>query len=187
MKRSIIMTLTLLLLGVNAFASGGKTAFVDTQAVFDKTKLGKKYQGVIREYYESRKKILDIDAEEIQKMQEEYRKQVQAQALNEKARKEKEETIGKKMNEFEKKRSEYSGEIDKKRDELSNDFNRVLMDVLKDIAKKEKASVVLNKSIDLLGKTEVPSVLYADPDLDITDKVILEMDKRQEAKEKESK
>jgi len=37
-----------------------------------------------------------MDAEDIQKMQEEYRKQVQAQALNEKARKEKEETLSKK-------------------------------------------------------------------------------------------
>ncbi len=36
------MTLALLLLCGNALASGGKTAFVDTQAVYDKTKLGKK-------------------------------------------------------------------------------------------------------------------------------------------------
>lgn len=187
MKRSIIMLLALLLLGTNAFASGGKTAFVDTQAVFDKTKLGKKYQGIIREYYESRKKILDMDADDIQKMQDEYRKQVQAQALNEKARKEKEETLSKKMNDFEKKRSDYSAEIDKKRDELSNDFNQVMKAVMKDIAKKEKASMIMNKSIDILGKTEVPSVLYADEDLDLTDRVIAEMDKRQDSKEKESK
>lgn len=187
MKRCIIMTLALLLLAGNVFASGGKFAFVDTQAVFDKTKLGKKYQGIIREYYENRKKILDADAEEIQKVQEEYRKQVQAEALNEKARKEKEETISKKINDFEKKRTDYSTEIDKKRDELSGDFNQIMKSVMKDIAKKEKASLILNKSIDILGRTEVPSVLYADDELDLTDKVIVEMDKRQEAKEKETK
>lgn len=186
-KRSIIMLLTLLLLGASAFAAGGKTAVVDTQAVFDKTKLGKKYQGIIREYYENRKKILDQEADDIQTMQEQYRKQLQAQALNEKARKEKEETLSKKINDFEKKRSEYSAEIEKKREDLFSDFNQVMKSVMKDIAKKEKASMIVNKSIDILGKTEVPSVLYADEDLDLTAQVITEMDKRQESREKESK
>ncbi len=181
MKKLLFVISAMFVLSGSAFASGGKTVYVDTQAVFDKTKLGKKYQGIIREYYESRKKILDMDAEEIQKMQEDYRKQ--SSVLNEKARKEKEETIGRKMGEFDKKRSEFSNEIDKKREELSNDFNQSLMSVLKDIAKKEKASVILNKSIDILGKTEVPSVLYADEDLNLTEKVIVEMDKKQEAKE----
>lgn len=181
MKRMIVMLSAMLVLSGSAFAAGKKIAYVDTQSVFDKTKLGKKYQGIIREYYDSRKKILDMDAEEIQKMQEEYRKQ--SSVLNEKARKEKEETIGRKISEFEKKRSEFSGEIDKKRDELSIDFNKIMMEVLKDLAKKEKASVILNKTIDIVGKTEVPSVLYADEDLDITEKVITEMDKRQDARE----
>ena len=62
---SAVMLLTLA--SSAAVAAGGKTAYVDTQAVFDKAKLGKKYQGIVREYYESRKKILDLDAEEIQK------------------------------------------------------------------------------------------------------------------------
>lgn len=181
MKKIVIMLSALFVLAGSAFAAGGKTAYVDTQAVFDKTKLGKKYQGIIREYYESRKKILDMDAEEIQKMQEDYRKQ--SSVLNEKARKEKEETISRKIGEFEKKRAEFGGEIDKKRDELSVDFNKDLMAVLKDLAKKEKASVILNKTIDIVGKTEVPSVLYADEDLDLTEKVIVEMDKKQEGKE----
>lgn len=182
-KKIVVIFLLLFVLCAHAFAAGGKTMYVETQVVFDKTKLGKKYQGIIREYYESRKKILDIDAEEIQKLQEEYRKQVQASALNDKARKEKEETLSRKISEFDKKRSEFTAEIDKKRDELSVDFNQVMKDVLKDLAKKEKASLILNRSIDIMGKSEIPSVLYADEDLDITDKVVVEMDKKQEAKE----
>jgi Skp family chaperone for outer membrane proteins len=49
--------------------------------------------------------------------------------------------------------------------------------VLKELAKKEKASMVLNKTINILSKAEVPSVLYADEDLDLTEKVVAEMDK----------
>jgi outer membrane protein len=169
-------------IAVSAMAAGGKIAYVDSQGVFDKTKLGKKYQGIVREYYDSRKKILDMDAEEIQKLQEDYGKQKQAKLLSEKAQKEKEESIRTKINEFDKKRNEFSGEISKKNEELSNEFNQQMVVVLKEIAKKEKASMVLNKTINILSKAEVPSVLYADEDLDLTEKVIAEMDKKDEVK-----
>jgi outer membrane protein len=174
--------ITLSMLSTAAMAAGGKIAYVDTQTVFDKTKLGKKYQGIVREYYESRKKILDMDAEEIQKLQEEYGKQKQAKLLNEKAQKEKEETISRKINDFEKKRNEFSGEIGKKNEELSNEFNQQMVVVLKEIAKREKASLVLNKTISVMSKAEVPSVLYADEDLDLTEKVVAEMDKKDDTK-----
>jgi outer membrane protein len=182
MKKILLLVVALSLIAASAMASGGKIAYVDTQAVFDKTKLGKKYQGVVREYYESRKKILDMDAEEIQKLQEDYNKQKQAKLLNDKAQKEKEETISRKINEFEKKRSEFSNEISKKNEELSNEFNQQMVTVLKDLAKKEKVSLVLNKTINIMSKAEVPSVLYADEDLDMTDKVVVEMDKKEEVK-----
>ncbi len=182
--KKIVLLIVVLMAGLtsNVMASGGKIAYVDSQAVFDKTKLGKKYQGIVREYYESRKKILDMDADDIQKMQEEYAKQKQGKMLNEKAQREKEETISRKINEFQKKRDEFSGEISKKNEELSNEFNQQMIVVLKDIAKKEKVSLVLNKTINILSKAEVPSVMYADEDLDLTDKVIAELDKKEEPK-----
>ncbi len=172
----------MMLVTVHAYASSGKAAFVDTQTVFDRTKLGKKYQSVVREYYESRKKILDLDADEIQKLQDDYNKQKQAKMLNEKAQKEKEETVNRKISEFQKKRDEFSNEISKKNEELSSEFNQQLMAVLKDVAKREKISLVLNKTINILTKAEVPAVLYADDDLDLTEKVIAELDKKEEVK-----
>jgi outer membrane protein len=183
MKKIVFLIAALFFLAASALAAGNKIAFVDTQTVFDKTKLGKKYQGIVREYYESRKKILDMDAEEIQKLQEDYSKQKQAKLLNDKAQREKEETISRKINEFQKKREEFSGEISKKNEELSNDFNQQMVVILKDIAKKEKVSLVLTKTINVLSKAEVPSVLYGEEDLDLTDKVIVEMDKKEDVKQ----
>jgi len=182
MKRIVLLFAAMCLLATTAMAAGGKIAYVDTQTVFDKTKLGKKYQGVVREYYESRKKILDLDAEEIQKLQDDYNKQKQAKLLNEKAQKEKEETLNRKISDFQKKRDEFSGEIGKKNEELSNEFNQQMVLVLKDIVKREKCSMVLNKTINVLSKAEVPAVLYADDDLDLTAKVVVEMDKKEEEK-----
>ncbi len=180
MKKVLVMVVALLAAASVAFAAGGKVAFIDTQVVFDKTKLGKKYQGVLREYFESRKKILDLDADEIQKLREDYQKQ--SAVLKPEARKEKEESIGKKINDFEKKRSEFNGELSKKNEELSTEFNQVMMDILKDMAKKEKISLVLNRTINVAQKGEVPAVLYGDEDLDLTDKMIVEMDKKYDDK-----
>ncbi len=178
MKKRILLTgMMLFILAASAMAAGGKIAYVDTQTVFDKSTLGKKYQGIVREYYESRKKILDMDADEIQKLQEEYGKQKQAKLLNEKAQKEKEESLNRKVNDFQKKREDFSTEIGKKNEELSNEFNQQMVAVLKEIVKKEKVSLVLNKTINVLSKAEVPSVLYADEELDLTDKVVAELDK----------
>jgi len=161
-------------------AAGEKIAYVDSQAVFDKAKLGKKYQNVVREYFESRKKILDQDADEIQKLQEDFKKQ--AKVLSEKAQKGKEEILNRKISEFQKRRDDFSGEIGKKNEELSNDFNQQLISALKEIAKREKISLVLNKTITILSKAEVPAVLYADEDLDLTEKAIAEMDKKEDVK-----
>jgi Skp family chaperone for outer membrane proteins len=178
-----VLVVAVALFATNAMAAGGKIAFIDTQTVFDKTKLGKKYQGIVREYYESRKKILDLDADEIQKLQDEYAKQKQGKLLNEKAQKEKEETLNRKINDFQKKRDEFSGEISKKNEELSNEFNQQMVAILKEIAEKEKVSLVLNKTINVLSKAEVPSVLYGDEDMDLTEKVIAEMDKLEKKEE----
>jgi len=45
MKRIILLFVAMLLLSTTAMAAGGKTAYVDTQAVFDKAKLGKNIKG----------------------------------------------------------------------------------------------------------------------------------------------
>jgi outer membrane protein len=180
MKKVLALMVALLFMAPAAYAAGGKMAFVDTQAVFEKTKVGKKYQGVLKEYYESRKKILDIDADEIQKLREDYGKQ--SAVLKPEVRKEKEEAISRKISDFEKKRSDFNNELAKKNEELSTEFNQEMTVILKDLAKKEKISLILNRTINVVSKGEVPSVLYGDDELDLTEKVVVEMDKKFDTK-----
>ena len=178
MKKPLLIFAAIFLIVVSANASGGRIAYFDIQTVFNKTMLGKKYQGIVRGYYESRKKILDMDADEIQKLQEEYNKQKLAKQ-NDPAQKEMEETLKRKISEYEKIRTEFSNEVSKKNEELSNEFNQHVLSVLKDIAKREKLSLILNRTISI-SKIEVQSVAYADKNLDITDKIVGEMDKKEE-------
>jgi hypothetical protein len=41
---------------------------------------------------------------------------------------------------------------------------------------------VLTKTINVLSKAEVPAVLYADEDLDLTDRVIVDLDKKEDVR-----
>jgi Skp family chaperone for outer membrane proteins len=181
MKKPLLIIAAIFLIAVSAHASGGKIAYFDIQTVFNKTVRGRKYQEIERGYYESRKKILDTDADEIQKLQEDYSKLKPAK-LNDPAQREKEETLRRKIAEFEKIRTEFSDEIGKKKEELSNEFNQRVFVVLKDIAKREKLALILNRTISI-SNVEVQSVAYADEDLDITDKIVAEMDKKEDVVE----
>ncbi|MGC1454878.1 MAG: OmpH family outer membrane protein [Nitrospirota bacterium] len=177
MKKLLWIVAVLILIAGSASAYSGKIAYFDIQTVMNKTTLGKKYLGIASGYYESRKRVLDADAEEIQKLQEDYDKQKQAK-MNDPTRKEKEETLNRKIAEFEKIRAEFGDEISKKNMELSNEFNQHVFAVLKDIAKREKLSLILNRTISI-SKVEVQSVVYADEELDITGKIVTEMNKKE--------
>lgn len=178
MKKQLLIVAIIFLIAVSAQASSGKIAYFDVQTVFNKTVLGKKYQGIERGYYESRKKILDADADEIQKLQEDYNKLKPAK-LNDSTQREKEETLSRKIAEFEKIRTEFSKEFNEKKAELSNEFNQQVLVVLKDIAKREKLSLILTKTISI-SNVEIQSVAYGEQDFDLTDKIVAEMDKKEE-------
>jgi hypothetical protein len=57
-----------------------------------------------------------------------------------------------------------------------------MMAILKDMAKREKVGMILNRTISVMSKGEIPAVLYGDEDLDLTEKVIVEMDKKFDTK-----
>ena len=48
MKKSLLIVIAIFLIAVSAHASSGKIAYFDIQTVFNKTMLGKKYQGIVR-------------------------------------------------------------------------------------------------------------------------------------------
>ncbi len=181
MKKVLLAVSLISLIASSALASGGKIAYVDTQKVFEKTNLGKKYQGTIREYFESRKKLVDEQKLEIQKMQDEYIRQKQGKLISEKALEDKKESIGREMNELDKRMNEFNTEIEKKRDGLLDDFGQKMTAVIKSIAKKEKISIVLSRAISIQS-AGTALVIYGDDDLDLTDAVIADLNKKEDAK-----
>lgn len=175
MKKILIATLAIGLITAEAsavYAASERIAYVDAETVFDRTKLGRKYQGIVRQYFESRKRILDLDADEINKRREDYAKQ--KNLMQERTRKEKEEVIARLIDEFSKKRNQFNDEISAKNTELTNEFNQEINRVLAGMKQRGYTIILLHSSF--VAQLELRQPEDKGSEVDLTDKVIAEMD-----------
>jgi len=167
--RSVIAIITLAL-AMSPLAGAGelKIATVDRVKVTKECQAGKKATATLQEYAKVRQKVVASEEADLVKMSEDYSKQ--AAVLSPEARKDKEETFNQKRVAFQRRSTELEREVQDKRQELAMIFNQQLDDVVKAIAEKEKFSLVLDSSPGT-------QTLYSNSAIDITDRVIKEMDK----------
>ena len=149
-----------------------KIGVVEPQKVLDGTKSGKKIKDSLADYVKSRQKIIDMEEEDLKKLEEEVVKQ--GSVLSAEAKKDKEESFRRKMVEYQRKVSQLNQEVQTKKKEVLDEFNKNLEQVIKGIAEKEKLSLVVEKSDNGAGAL----VIYYSPSLDLTDRVIKELDSK---------
>lgn len=158
------------------FISGGevngaesKIGYINAIKIFETTKSGKKAKGVLEEYIKARQKIVDQEEDEIKKLEEELTRQ--GSVLSGEAKKEKETTFQKKLAAYQKKAVDLNREIQEKKAEVLKEFNKSLEEVVKKTAEKEGYQIVLDKNPD------IGTVVYVAESLDLSSKIIEEMDK----------
>jgi outer membrane protein len=157
--------------GTSVMAAEMKIGVIEPQKVLDGTKAGKKIKDTLQEYVKSRQKIIDLEEEELKKMEEDLVKQ--SAVLSAEAKKEKEETFRRKMGEYQRKVSQLNQEVQTRKKEVLEDFNKTLELIVRNIADREKLSLVVEKGDNGAGAL----VIYSHPSLDFTDRVIKELDK----------
>jgi len=167
----IMVAILALTFGGPAVAADLKIGVLEPQKVLDATKNGKKIKDSLQEYVKSRQKIIDLEEEELKRIEEDLVKQ--SAVLSADAKKEKEESFRKRMMEYQRKVGQLNQEVQSKKKEVLEDFNKSLEQVVKGIADKEKLSLVVEKGDNGAGAL----VVYSHPSLDITDRVIKELDK----------
>lgn len=157
--------------GQPVWAAELKIGVLEPQKVLDGTRNGKKIKDALAEYVKSRQRIIDLEEEDLKKMEEELVKQ--GSVLSGEAKKEKEETFRKRMVEYQRKVTQFNQEVQSKKKEVLEEFNKSLEQVVKGIADKEKLTLVVEKGDNGAGAL----IVYSHPSLDITDRVIKELDK----------
>lgn len=154
-----------------AWAVELKIGVIEPQKVLDGTKNGKKIKDSLAEYVKSRQRIIDLEEEDLKKMEEDLVKQ--GSVLSGEAKKEKEEAFRKRMVEYQRKVTQFNQEVQSKKKEVLDEFNKSLEQIIKGIADKEKLSLVVEKGDNGAGAL----IIYSHPSLDLTDRVIKELDK----------
>jgi outer membrane protein len=154
-------------------AEGPKLAFIDTQKVFDQSKVGKKAKGLLEEFVKSRQKIIDLEESEIKELEDSLVKQ--ESVLSPEAKRAKQEDLQRKLMAYQKRATDLNREIQDKKAEVLNDFHVQLQGVVKKVAERDGFTMVFDKGAG--GPADLAAVLYAKDSLSITDKVLAELDK----------
>jgi outer membrane protein len=159
-----------LVCGAPALAVELKIGVIEPQKVLDQTKSGKKIKDSLQEYVKTRQKLIDMEEEELKKMEEDLVKQ--GAVLSAEAKKEKEEKFRQKMVEYQRKVQQLNQEVQARKKETLDEFNKGLEQVIRGIADREKIALVVEKGDNGAGAL----IIYSHPSLDLTDRVIKELD-----------
>lgn len=149
-------------------AEEAKIGFIDVQRVLDESLKGKQVKDQLNEYVQSRQKIVDIEESELKDLQDELTKQ--GAVLSPSAKQEKEEQFQKKFMDYQKKVSELQKEIQQRRTEKLEEFNTELEKIARAMGEKEHYSMILTN-------LDVNIIIYSNPSLNLTERVIKELDK----------
>ncbi len=168
---ALLLTFLLPLMLVSANAAEFKMGVIDSQAVLEKSKGGKKVIDTLNEYAMARQKLLAKDEEELRTNQ----KQLQDQALkmSEAEKKEKDAQLQTKFQNYQKHRQEFSMEIQKKNKELLDEYAKKISATTQTLAEKGGISLVVEKGSEQVMKI----VIYHKDTIDLTEQVIKELDR----------
>jgi len=150
-------------------ADPSRIGYVDAQKVLDDTKAGKKAKADMEEFVKSRQKIIDIDEADIKQLQDDLARQTAV--LSPDARREKEDTLQRKVMEYQKRATELNKEVQSKKKEVLDNFNKDLEGVVKKVAEQGGYVMILDRN------AEGGVMLYAKDSLDLTGAVVKEFEK----------
>jgi outer membrane protein len=168
----ILIGMLVLALRVPAWAEDLKVAVVEPQKVLEDTKAGKKIKDSLAEYVQTRQRLLDSEAADLKKIEEDLTKQ--GATLSPAAKQEKETVLRQKVVAYQRRVQELEVEVRAKKTEMLSGFTKTIEQVVKEIAEKEKIFLVLDKG----GNGADTLVIFNNPAVDLTDRVIKEVDSR---------
>lgn len=155
-----------------AAAADFKMGVVDPQAVLEKSRAGRRALDALKEYANTRQKLLASDDEELKNLEKQIREQ--ESNLSESQKREKQGQFRTKFQDFQKKAQEFQQEFTVKQKELVDDYMKKVQSATKVVAEKAGISLVVDKG----SENTIKIVIYNRDTLDITDQVIKEFDRQ---------
>jgi outer membrane protein len=164
----IILTLFVMGIGVNLQAAELKIGMVDFQQVVEKSQPGQRVEAGLKKEGERMEAELKKDKEELQSLKDKMERE--AMVMSREAREEKEIEFRVKARNLQEKDQRYRQEfVGKQREEIDK-LRKVVLEIAQEIGKKENFTMIVSKV----------GVLYNDPAVDLTDKVVQLLNKRKD-------
>lgn len=151
-----------------AHAEETKIGYIDMQKAIQNTAAGKKAKKELEDEFNKKKKELEKREADIKKMGEDFEKR--SMAMNEEARNKKQQEIQGEMRKYQELAAKSQMEIQKRERDLTQPIIDKLKNIIDSMAQKEGFSMILERAEN--------NVMWAKKDLDLTDRVIKEHDKK---------
>jgi len=154
-----------------AFAAGPvRVAVMDQQVVIEKSKAGKRALEELKAYSATRQKIITAEDQELKELDQAMRDE----KLSEEVRQEKQSQFQTKMEAYQRRLADFNREIQQKQQETVLEYSKKVQAAAQAVANNEGYVAVIDKGNDAVIKI----VIYHQPALDVTAKVIREFDRQ---------
>lgn len=163
--------LGLMVLAMTSLASAAnetKIGYIDMQKAIQNTAAGKKAKKELEDEFNKKKKELEKREADIKKMGEDFEKR--SMAMNEEARTKKQQELQLEMRKYQELAGKSQMDIQKRERDLTQPIVNKLKSIVDEIAQKDGFTLILERSEN--------SVMWAKKELDLTDRVIKEHDKK---------
>jgi outer membrane protein len=168
MLKNMILIVFAIVLATPAFAAEIKIGFIDMQRAIQETAAGKKAKKELEGEYNKKKKELEKQEADIKKMGEDLEKK--SLVMAEDVRMKKQGEIQGQMRKYQELAAKSQMELQKREQENVAPIVKKIRSIIEEIAKKEDYTAILEKSEQ--------SVMWAKKEIDLTERVIKEADKK---------
>lgn len=160
--KKIVLTISLILLSVCAFAAESKIGYIDLNMALNQSESGKKAVTALEEMVKARQFLIAEKGDKIKKIEEELAKQ--SSILTEDAIKERKEEREKLLRDYQRMVKDSQEEVQKKQAEYMDSIIKELKKIVEQIGKEEGFSLILEKAES--------GVLFHSDEIDLTSKLI---------------
>ncbi|SPP65657.1 OmpH family outer membrane protein [Nitrospira lenta] len=151
-------------------AEAFKVGVMDQQAVMEKSTAGKRALEEMKSYSLTRQKIVNADDQELKDL--ELSMQDSSSKLSEAMKQEKQEQFRTKLEAYQRRLADFNREVQQKQREMVTEYAKKIAAAAQVVAQKEGFHAILDKGSDAM----VRIVLYHQPALDVTDRIVKEFD-----------
>jgi outer membrane protein len=149
-----------------------KVGVIDQQQVLERTKAGRRALEGLKEFSNSRQRIVSADDEELKQLEKELKDP--ALGLTETERQQKQEHFRTKFEAYQRRLQEFNREIQMKQKELAEEYQKKINQAAAVVGEKHGYAAVLDKGNDATLRI----VIYANGSIDLTEHVIKEFDRQ---------